>query len=657
MGNEAQLIEQRLTDIKQCLARGQLEEALKLVNDATEWQRTPADSVELLYLKAVVLRYQKVFAEAQLALNSLFEIAPQHGRATQEQGHLFVAMGKSREAAKAFYHATLRNPALVGSWKALDSLYREAADPGTRQHVKDNLSYWSNLPRALNGAADLLFSGELADADRVCRQFLQQHKHHPDGLYILGLIDIQAKIYDEAEFVLQSCCTLSETHHRARAEYAGLLNRMGKYHQGLKQAETLLQSQPDDLNYQVLKGVALVGLGEVEKGLGLFSHILSVEPERASLWLQLGHAHKALGQMDAAVKAYKQALTFRHDYGDAYWSLANTKSYLFTGAELADMQSLLDKPSTGKEDRIHLAFALGKGYADAGDPTTGLQFYHRGNDEQYRQCHYSPAMFSQQVDRQIAYFTESVFKALDGRGYDDDAPIFIVGLPRAGSTLLEQILSAHSRVDATHELHDILSLVRRLRRGENYPDMLSSLNPEYLRRFGKQFIEQTQIYRQSGQHFIDKMPNNFLHLGLIKLILPNARVIDARRSPIDCCYSGYTQLFAEGQDFSYDLTAIGQYYRDYERLMDHWDKVMPGFVLRVQHEDVIEDTEQQVRRMLQFCGLEFESACLDFHRNERAVHTPSAAQVRQPINRKGIGRWRQVEDQLTPLINALAGED
>ena len=642
-----------LSEAKQALTRGQFTDALKVCETLNGVHLTTTQQVDINYIKAVTCRYLKRFDDAQLSLSSLLSLKPDYARAHQEQGHLYLTQNVNDKAAKAFYDATLINPALVGSWRALAMLYQDESIKSALEHVKENLAYWSALPKPVLGAADMLFSGNVEQADRTCRQFLQQHKHHAEGLYVLALIDIHVKAYDEAEFLLESCSELSPKNHRARAEYAALLNRIGKYQAALTQAQHLLDESNDQLSYQVLKGVSLVGLGEVEEGIALFRAVLLQEPQRAGLWVQLGHAQKSLGQMDEAVNSYQKALEYRADYGDVYWSLANTKAYKFASTELTKMETLASTTSTQLDDRIHLSFALGKGYEDKGDALKAFQFYQQGNEEKYTQSGYQPEQFSQQVDRNIAFFTESFFQQAEHTGCDDSSPVFIVGLPRAGSTLLEQILSSHSQVDATQELHNILSLAKRLRKQDDYPNMLSKLNPEYFEKFGQQYIDQTQAYRQGGLYFIDKMPNNFLHVGLIKLVLPNAKVIDARRDPMDCCYSGFKQLFAEGQDFTYDLEAVGKYYLDYLKIMAHWDQVLPGFVLKIDHEEILEDLEGQIKRILDFCQLDFEDACLTFYENKRAIQTPSAAQVRKPINRDGVGRWKAVESELEPLKQAL----
>jgi hypothetical protein len=351
------------------------------------------------------------------------------------------------------------------------------------------------------------------------------------------------------------------------------------------------------------------------------------------------------------------------DHGDAYWSLANTKSYRFEETQIQKMRELEQRSDIGELDRIQICFALGKASEDTGLYEEAFEYYARGNQLKLPSTHFDIQQLTKRVDAQIAVCTPDLFTSLAETGLAAPDPIFIVGLPRAGSTLLEQILASHSQIDGTMELHNILDLAKRLRGRDSgaeseprYPRILGELERAMFERFGQQFIDETRVYRSNAPHFIDKMPNNFFHIGLIKLILPNAKIIDARRHPMACCFSGFKQLWGEGQEFSYGLEQIGSYYRQYVRLMRHWDEVLPDFVLRVQHEDVVEDLEKQVRRLLDFCGLPFEPACLDFHKTDRTVRTPSAEQVRQPIYRSGLDQWRNFEQYLDPLKQALGEE-
>jgi tetratricopeptide (TPR) repeat protein len=376
--------------------------------------------------------------------------------------------------------------------------------------------------------------------------------------------------------------------------------------------------------------------------------------------LSIAHALKTIGSTGEAIESYRAAAASRPRFGDAYWSLANLKTYRFTDAEIAQMRADEAAPRIGLEDRYHMCFALGKALEDRGEYAESFAFYERGNALKKSESRYRPEPLERNARLQAEVCTRDFFEARQGVGCDSRAPIFIVGLPRSGSTLLEQILASHSKVEGTMELADILRMVQDMQGRETkdsiprYPGILAEVQPEEFTRLGEKYLADTGVYRTGKPFFIDKMPNNFRHVGLIHLILPNAKIIDARRDPLACCFSNYKQLFASGQQFTYSVEDITRYYRMYVDLMAHWDQALPGKVLRVQHEDVVEDLEANVRRILEFCDLDFEPACVDFHKTERRIHTASSEQVRQPINRAGVDQWRRFEPWLGPLKTALA---
>ncbi len=477
---------------------------------------------------------------------------------------------------------------------------------------------------------------------------------------LLAEIGIELKIYDDAEFLLASALELSPDHIYARSQYLNLLIRLGKFKTAEQQVKKLLIEQPDNHSFQIAHANVLTGLGRVEQAITLFEQVIKQNDQVAGFHLQLGHAYKANGNIVKAITAYQKAYEVTPSYGDAFWSLANTKTYRFSDEEIAQMQVQQQTTDLALTDKIQLHFATGKAFEDRKEYDQAFDEYQQGNKLQHDHSGFDINKIEQQVEEQIKYCTTSLFEQRGQLGLNAPDPIFIVGLPRAGSTLLEQILASHSQVDGTMELHNILGLASRLRGRNNkesqYPKNLSEISPDYFKRFGKQFIDETRDYREKAPFFIDKMPNNFLHIGLIKLILPNAKIIDARRSPMACCFSGFKQLFAEGQDFTYNLEDIGRYYQAYLKLMAHWHQVLPGFALTVNHEDVVDDLEQQVRKILTFCGLEFEQACLDFHNTKRTIKTPSSEQVRQPIYKSSTEQWQYFEKHLTPLKKMFLNE-
>jgi len=445
-----------------------------------------------------------------------------------------------------------------------------------------------------------------------------------------------------------------------RLDYIDALRRRQKFERAREEAESLYESDPANPLFQSHLAIESMQTGDYERAFALFEQVLEKVPNDPATLTSRGHALKTTGETDKAIESYRAAFAAKPDHGDAWYALANLKTYRFTEDEMARMEEQVARPDLAFMDRVHLSFALGKAHEDRKDYEASFRNYERGNALKRAQTRYDADTMSAELAKQRETCTAELFARHEGAGHKAPDPIFILGLPRAGSTLLEQVLASHSQVDGTLELPDILALAHRLRgrkAGQSlYPQVLHDLSAEQLETFGRQYIENTMVHRQGAPFFIDKMPNNFRHIGLIHLILPNAKIIDARRAPMDCCFSGFKQLFAEGQEFTYGLTEIGRYYADYVDLMQHWDEVLPGKVLRVQHEDVLDDPEGQIRRMLDHCGLEFEDACLQFHKTDRAVRTASSEQVRQPINRKGQGAWVPFDPWLGDLRAALGIE-
>jgi tetratricopeptide (TPR) repeat protein len=409
-----------------------------------------------------------------------------------------------------------------------------------------------------------------------------------------------------------------------------------------------------------LKAASLARLGEYEQAIPLYVQLSKEIPGEARIWLSLGHALRSAGRQQESITAYRKCLAVQPSFGEAYWSLANLKTFRFEQADVAAMQDLLRQTALSDDDRFHLHFSLGKAFEDAGEFADSFSNYAQGNRLRRQQTNYDPNETTQHVERSKALFSASFLADRTGCGAAEPDPIFIVGLPRSGSTLIEQILSSHSLVEGTMELPDISFLARRLseqkqrKEGSKYPETLGELEREQLRALGEEYLARTRIHRKSGRpFFIDKMPNNFAHVGLIQLILPNAKIIDARRHPFGSCLSAFKQHFARGQGFSYSLEDLGHYYRDYTALMAHFDSVLPGRVHRVFYERMIADTEGEVRRLLDYCQLPYEETCLRFHENARAVRTASSEQVRQPIFTTSVEHWKNYENWLGPLREAL----
>ena len=631
--------------------------------------RIESDNAEAHYTLAVAMRHQRLFPAALSTLETILAVKPELGRAHQEVGYNYIALQDYLRAGAAFERAVNADPSLVNSWKCLAKLYAEGGNDAKRQAAEEQIAFLTSLPPELIAVTGYMAEDRLDDAERLCKHFLRENRTHVEGMRLLAEVLTRNKVYDEAEFLLESCVEFAPDHVQARIQYANILLRVQKFARACEQTETLLEKLDEgaangadttlDL-VRSLHGAACSGVGRNPEAIASFEALAQAHPDNHIFPVSAAHVYKADGDLDRAVALYRESYRLKPDHGDAYWSLANTKSYAFTDAEIEQMAALADDPETADDDRIQLCFALGSAFENRGDFEGAFGYYAKGNAHKQAGTYHSPAHLQVRIDSQIAACTPALFASRADVGCPAADPIFIVGLPRAGSTLIEQILASHSRVDGTMELHNILNLAKRLRgrdevdaESPRYPRILGELDADYFRRFGEQFINDTRAYRGDAPFFIDKMPNNFFHIGLIRLILPNAKVIDARRHPMACCFSGFKQLFGEGQEFSYGLKEIGNYYRQYVKLMDHWDAVLPGFVLRVQHEDVVEDLEGQVRRLLDFCGLDFEPACLEYHRTERSIRTPSSEQVRQPIYRTGLDQWRNFEPWLAPLKEAL----
>lgn len=630
---------------------------------ANEDEHGEADA---LYTLAVARRYAGKLKASLEAIEQLLEKRPDYGRAWQERGHGLLTQGQAAAARESFERAVRLNPALPASWNKLARLYSETGQHLRSQAAGHEFANLQALPRELLSVTSMIHERRYYKAERLCRHYLRQHPHDIEAMRLLATIGSELGVLSDAEFLLESCLEFDPGNQRVQYDFANLLLKMQKFQRAYAVTETLVATDPDNLAYISLQANAAAGLGRQEEAMALYDRVLQASPRQVAIRVMRGHACKTVGRLDEAVSCYREACRIKPDHGDAYWSLANTKTYRFSDAELNRMREQESSTNISPEDRIHFCFALGKALEDRKEFTESFKYYALGNELKARTTGHSSTHLNIRTQAQIRACSAGLFER-DIAGCPARDPIFIVGLPRAGSTLLEQILASHPLVDGTHELPNIIALAHRLRGGSygleaepgdtpRYPHNLMELDADYFRRFGEQFIEQTRVFRQGAPYFIDKNPNNFFHIGLIRLILPNAKIIDARRHPLSCCFSGFKQLFGQGQDFSYGLESIGNYYREYVELMDHWDQVLPGHVLRVQYEDVVAGLESQVRRILDFCGLPFDQACLQFHQTERSVRTPSSEQVRQPIYRSGLEQWRNYEPWLGPLKEALGPE-
>ena len=610
-------------------------------------------------MRAVCERYLGESDNAFETLSALIAVAPDFGRAYQEEGHLHFQVGVVDRALASYRRACHFNPALDASWRRQAEIFQAQGNKEEAKKAEEWVRWLKTTPREIVAAMNHLHEGRLLKAEHLARAFLQKNPQNPDGIRVLADIAARLNILDEAEFLLESARVFAPHNDAVTLDYIQILRKRQKYEEALKQAQQLFDRNPEDPVFQSHLAIESMHNDKFEQAFELFDRVLEKIPGDPATLVSRGHALKTYGRHDAAVDSYKAAYASMPDHGDAWFGLANLKTYRFTNDEIGVMRREEASDRLSYQSRIQLCFSLGKALEDENSYAEAFEYYRRGNEMKRVQSRYKAEEMTAELQAQIDCCNTALFEAQEGAGCPAPDPIFIVGLPRAGSTLLEQILASHSQVDGTQELPNILSLAHRLRYRKRisdksaYPGNLRDFSREQLQAFGERFMEDTRTVRGQAPFFIDKMPNNFRHIALIHLILPNAKIIDARREPMACCFSGFKQLFAEGQEFTYGLREIGAYYREYVKLMRHWDKVLPGKILRVQHEDILDDFEAQVRRMLDFCSLPFEPQCLEFHKTARSVKTASSEQVRRPINTSGVDQWRPFDEFLGPLKEAL----
>jgi tetratricopeptide (TPR) repeat protein len=644
---------------QQLLQVGKLGEALRAAEQ--ELVNNPHD-VDSLYCKAVAQRYLGRQSDALQTLEKLKAINPHYARAFQEAGHNHKHLGDLGRAREAYQQAVDLNRALIASWRELVAIYKQQEARQAYAAAKAEYDRLSILPPELVTVTSLIQENKLYRAEKLCRDFLQKTPHHIEAMRLLAILGMRLFVYDDAEFLLESCVELQPDYWLARLDYVKVLHKRQKFEKALEQAIILRDRFPGNYVFDLTFANQSVAIGNFEEALRVYDKVIAANPDFDQTFVSRGHALKTIGRIDEGIESYRAAYRVRADYGDAYWSLANLKTYRFTDEEIAQMRAQIERPETPADDRFHLCFALGKALEDREQYEESFACYVKGNELRRSGLRYDPDRLPSAMQRQMETCTQELFEEKAGVGGAYRDPIFIVGMPRAGSTLLEQILASHSLIDGTMELPNIIATAHRLNgrrlvtQEANYPNVLIDMNDEHFKKLADAYIEDTAIHRKGAPKFIDKMPNNFMHIGLIHLMFPNAKIIDARRHPMACCFSGFKQLFADGQEFTYRLEDIVRYYRSYVELMRHWDGVLPGKVLRVHYEHVVDDAESQVRRILEFLDVPFEEACLSFYQTDRSVRTPSSEQVRQPIYRRGLEYWRNFEPYLDVMKTGLADE-
>jgi tetratricopeptide (TPR) repeat protein len=615
---------------------------------------------DALILLGAALRRQGKAIAAHDVLEPVAALHANSPAAHFELGLVLSDLGENDLAIRSLSRAVKLNRKHPQAWRALGDLHTlagddVAADNAYARHVEASI----NDPDLLRAGA-ALGENKLDIAERILKPFLKSHPTDVTAIRMLAEIASRLGRYEDAEKLLARAIELAPSFAAARHNYASVLYRQNRPGEALAQAELLLKSDARNPGFRALQAATLAQLGEYDRASTAYESLLREFPNQPKGWMSYGHTLKTIGKPREGIAAYRKAIAQMPGLGEAYWSLANLKTFRFTDGEIAAMRGQLERRDLGAEDRLHFEFALAKALEDAGDHAESFAHSEKANVLRRESLPYSAEQTHTFVERLKAVFSRALFAARQGVGSQAPDPVFIVGLPRSGSTLVEQILSSHSQVEGTMELHDLAQISRDLahwarKEGEpSYPEAVATLPPEKFGAMGEDYLARTMVHRKLGRpYFIDKMPNNFFHVGLIQLILPNAKIIDARRHPLGCCLSCFKQHFARGQSFTYGLEDVGRYYADYVALMAHYDAVLPGRVHRVIYEKLVAEPEAETRRLLEYCGLPFEENCLRFYENDRAVRTASSEQVRRPIFSDAVEHWRNYEPWLGPLKAAL----
>ena len=642
-------------DILELLQARQPEKALSLCHEALA--DYPED-VNILGLLGATLGDQGQFEEAEQVLNQVIDLAPTFAKPYEDLGTLLMQQQRAEEAIPLLEKSVRLDPKMEAAHfqlgKALAFVGR-----GKEADAAFECSFALSPERGMMArAAEHHQAGRLEQAEKLCRQVLQKNPRHVDALRMLGLIAAAAGDLEDAEHLLRQALDHAPDHAPAMFELGRVLKELDRPEQAIEVYREILAQQPDNAKAHFRLAGVLGPAALTEESAAAYRRCLDLVPNHAGAWLGLGHMLKTLGQQDEGIAAYRRCLEIEPNSGEAYYSLANLKTYRFDDGQIQEMKSRVDKAEVTDISEVNFLFALGKAYEDRGEFEQAWHYYEQGNTKQRMLVSYDPVQTETANDDLVAFFNAEFFERNAGMGNPDSSPIFVLGMPRSGSTLVEQIIASHSQVEGTSELPYIGRLSKSLNRnradGMRYPNVLSELEPRHFHRLGEEYLQMAALHRvEDTPRFIDKMPNNFPSVGFIHSILPNAKIIDARRHPMDACLGNLKQLYAKGQTFSYDQSDIGEYYLQYQRMMEHWDTVLPGKVLRVQYEETVADLASQVARILEFLDLPWEDNCLNFHDTERAVRTASSEQVRKPIYTSGVGFWRNYAPHLEELQEIL----
>jgi len=601
---------------------------------------------------------------ALIPLRKAIKVAPDFAQAHEDLGTAWFLLSELKKSEVCLKAALKLDPSKFSAWKSLgDLLSDRGKDKEANKAYEQALSTNSNY-KDLTKAMTLVRKGQTGEAEKIYKQILKEDPNNVDALRLLGLLAVKGGSLDQGIMILKKCTEIAPDYALAWENLANMYRQK----EGFENLDKSIYCFKKATKFRPNWAEGWAGLGTVltrsslhNEGINAYQKSITLKEEQPRVHLSLGHVYKTTGEQEQSVASYHKAIKHYEMFGEAYWSLANLKTYNFSNKEINSMELQITKEDLPEREKVHFLFALGKAYEDLKDYKRSINFYNEGNDLNRGRSSYDPKAVEAISKRIKKFFNKKFIKDKSDSGDLSPDPIFIVGLPRSGSTLIEQILSSHSKVEGTMELPNMLNMARRLGSGTkdqtSYPEILSKLSTSEIESLGKQYISETKMIRSEFPFFIDKMPNNFSHIGLINLILPNAKIIDARRDPLDTCFSCYKQLFARGQMFTYDFNELARYYVNYIKLMDHWDEVLPGKVYRVFYENIVENQEDETKNLLEFCNLPFEENCLRFYETKRAVKTASSEQVRQPIYRKSIHHWKNYEPFLKELKKGLTPLD
>jgi tetratricopeptide (TPR) repeat protein len=643
-------------EIIELINSGEMQSAINLCEESLE--RFPRD-VNILGLLGAIYLKQNRHEEAEGILRRTIEMAPSFAKPHEDLGILLFDLGRAEEAIPLLEQAAHLDPK---SETALFNLGKARAKAGKGKEADEafEAAFKLNPTRKLLAeAASLHAEGKFEEAERKYRAVLNEEPNNVNALRMLAMIAAAAQHIEDAERLLRKVTKLAPDYFTAQVDLGRIYKEQDRYEDAMACFRKAIELEPNNPKPWFLLAGTLAPAALTHDAVEAYQKCLSIRPDHAGALLGLGHTLKTVGRQEEGIAAYRRCIDLKPDNGETYWSLANLKTFRFTDEELAQMEQRLGSGEIKHESsEVNFMFALAKAYEDREDYDTAWKWYEEGNAKQRGLVSYDPVHAEVTNNALLDVFDEELFERLAGQGCSDDSPIFVLGLPRSGSTLIEQILASHSQVEGTSELPYLARVAASLNLnradGINYPEAVRELKGDNLVQLGEDYLGYAQMHRTEGTtRFIDKMPNNFPNIGLLHLILPNAKIIDARRHPMDACLGNYRQLFAKGQNFTYDLTEIGEYFLQYQRMMDHWQALLPGKILTVQYEDNVTDFENQVRRIIEFCELPWEESCLRFYETDRPVRTASSEQVRQPIYADSLNYWKRYEDKLDELKEVL----